>query len=180
MYGMVNKAIEEMVCQHHGEDAWERIRQRAGVDVEVFVRNQSYDDVCTYQLVGAAAAELGVPAQAVLRAFGEYWVQYTGKAGYQTLMSAGGSTLQEFLVNLPNLHTRVIMLYPKLVPPRFECTDVTEHSLRLHYHSHRQGLTEFVVGLVRGLGLLFDTPVEVELLESRAEGADHDVFAVSW
>lgn len=180
MYGMVNKAIEEMVCQGHGEEAWERIRQRAGVDVEVFVRNQSYDDVCTYQLVGAAATELGLPAEAVLRAFGEYWVQYTGKAGYQALMAAGGSSLQEFLLNLPNLHTRVIMLYPKLVPPTFECTDLGERSLLLHYRSHRQGLTEFVVGLVRGLGLMFATPVEVTIHESRAQGADHDVFRVSW
>lgn len=180
MYGMVNKAIEEMVCRAHGDETWERIRQRAGVDVEVFVRNQSYDDVCTYRLVGAAAAELGVAPAEVLRAFGEYWVQYTGKAGYQSLMAAGGSNLKEFLTNLPNLHTRVIMLYPKLIPPNFECSDVSDGSLLLHYHSHREGLTEFVVGLVRGLGLMFGTPVEVTMHAARAEGADHDVFRVSW
>ena len=44
MYGMVNKAVEDMVCMHHGEEAWEQIKSKAGVDVEVFVSNEGYPD----------------------------------------------------------------------------------------------------------------------------------------
>ena len=43
MYGMVNKAIEEMVCMHHGEEMWERIMSKSGVDVDVFISNE--DDI---------------------------------------------------------------------------------------------------------------------------------------
>ncbi|MBK8003421.1 MAG: hypothetical protein IPK12_05590 [Gemmatimonadetes bacterium] len=35
MYGMVNKAMEEMVVARYGEATWERIREVAGVEVEV-------------------------------------------------------------------------------------------------------------------------------------------------
>ena len=31
-------------------------------------------------------------------------------------------------------------------------------------------------GLLRGLGKMFATPIEVTLIESKDEGADHDVF----
>lgn len=180
MYGMVNKAIEDMVCTNHGEACWERIKRRAGIDVEVFIGNESYDDVCTYHLVAAAAAELGLAPEGVLEAFGRHWVSYTAENGYQALMAAGGDSVGEFLANLPNLHTRVIMLYPKLVPPRFECSDITERSLLLHYHSHRVGLTPFVVGLVKGLGARFGTVVDVDLKDSKADGADHDTFHIQW
>ena len=61
MYGLVNKAVEEMVCMHHGEPAWERIKAQAGIDVDVFMSNEGYPDDVTYRLVGAASAVLGVP-----------------------------------------------------------------------------------------------------------------------
>ncbi len=180
MYGMVNKAVEEMVVMHHGEPVWERIKAKAGVDVDVFMSNESYSDDVTYDLVGAASEVLGVPAEQILIGFGEHWVLHTAQEGYGGLMIAAGKTLPEFLKNLPNFHSRVAMIFPKLRPPRFECSDFTDRSLRLHYFSHRVGLAPFVVGLMQGLGKMFGTPVTVRLAEAKAAGADHDVFDVTW
>ena len=180
MYGMVNKAVEEMVCAHHGETVWEEIKAKAGVDVDVFMSNEAYPDDMTYRLVGAASAVLALPADAILEAFGRHWVLHTAREAYGGLMSAAGKSLPEFLDNLPNFHSRVAMIFPKLQPPRFRCTDVTGSSLKLHYHTHRPGLSSFVVGLMQGLGTMFATPVTVRLVESREEGADHDVFDVTW
>ena len=180
MYGMVNRAIEEMVCLNHGGAAWERIKDRAGVDVDVFISNESYADDITYRLVAAASAELGLPAEQVLEAFGEHWVLHTAREGYGGLLEAAGKSLPEFLASLPNFHSRIAMIFPQLQPPRFRCTDVTESSLTLHYYTNRTGLVPFVVGLLHGLGRRFDTPVTVRIVESRDQGADHDVFAVAW
>lgn len=180
MYGMVNKAIEEMVCMHHGEDAWEQIKAKAGVEVDVFISNEGYPDEITYKLVGAASELLGAPAETILETFGEHWILHTARKGYGGLMEAGGKSLAEFLVNLPNFHSRVVLMFPKLQPPRFECSEVTESSLNLHYFTHRPGLSHFVVGLVKGLGKLFDTPVEVQQVQNKSDGADHDIFAVNW
>lgn len=180
MYGMVNQAVEEMVCMHHGAAVWERIKAQAGVDVDVFMSNESYPDDITYRLVGAASEVLAVPAETILAGFGEHWVLHTAQVGYGGLMKAAGKTLPEFLRNLPNFHSRVAMIFPNLQPPRFHCTDITEHSLRLHYISHRPGLAPFVVGLMHGLGKMFQTPTTVTQTEFKSQGADHDVFDVKW
>lgn len=180
MYGMVNKAVEDMVCMHHGERVWEEIKAKAGVEVEVFFGNESYPDELTYQLVAAASQVLRLPPENILQAFGQHWVLHTAQRGYGGLMRAAGKSLPEFLANLPNFHTRVSMIFPKLQPPRFKTSDVTPGSLRLRYYTNRPGLTPFVVGLLEGLGMMFQTPVKVRLVESKAEGADHDIFLAEW
>jgi len=180
MYGLVNKAVEDLVISQFGNDKWEAILAKAGLDVEVFVSNESYPDEMTYQLVGAASEILGLPAEQILIAFGEHWVLHTAVESYGPMMKSGGATLKDFLVNLPNFHTRVAMIFPNLQPPRFECTEVTEESLTLHYFTHRPGLQPFVVGLIQGLGKLYETPAEARLTASREAGADHDEFAIRW
>ncbi len=180
MYGMVNRAIEEMVTTGFGAEAWEKIKDKAGVDVEVFVSSEGYSDQITYGLIGAASDVLGLPAEKVMEAFGEYWILETTKRGYSDLMSSGGSTLKEFLSNLPNFHARLSMIFPHLAPPEFAVSNVNENSLTLHYMSNRAGLTPFMKGLIMGLGKMFETPVQVELAVAKASGADHDEFFVQW
>ena len=180
MFGMVNKAIEDMVRHHHGDDAWEQLKIRAGVDVEMFLSDEPYPDEITFRLVAAASDMTGTASDDILSAFGRHWISYTAQEGYGPLMTAAGQTIPEFFANLPNFHNRVAMIFPGLQPPRFTCTDVTPTSLRLHYVTNRRGLTSFVVGLLKGLGERMGTPVQVSLTESREAGADHDVFDVSW
>jgi hypothetical protein len=177
---MVNKAIEQMVTSAHGEAAWQKVKRRAGVTEEIFISNEGYDDAITYNLVAAASDLTGKPAAEILHAFGEHWVLETARKGYGPMMAAGGRTLREFLVNLPRFHDRVALIYPKLAPPSFEVSDSQERSLRLHYLSHRAGLTPFVEGLLSGLGQMFETPVRVTLEAAQAAGAPHDVFLVQW
>ena len=180
MYGMVNRSFEAMLRARHGDAAWERIKARAGVTSLGFISNEPYPDDVTYSLVGAASETLEVPAGELLEAFGEYWVLHAAREAYPDLMMSAGSSLPEFLGNLNNLHVRVGMLFPRLKPPRFVCTDVADGSLRLHHHTQRPGLAPFVVGLVRGLGVMFGTPATVDLESPRAAGEDHDVFLVRW
>ena len=109
---MVNKAVEDMVCAMHGEAMWEKVKERAGVDVDVFISNESYPDGMTYQLVWAASELSGTPPGQILEAFGEHWVLKTAHEGYGELLDAGGKSLAEFLINLPDFHARVSMVFP--------------------------------------------------------------------
>lgn len=179
MYGMVNKAVQDLIVTNHGAEVWENIRQQAGVEEEMFISSETYPDELTFRLVAAASAVLAVPAEVVLNEFGRWWILKTAKEGYEHLMKAGGRSLGEFLVNLPNFHTRIVMM-PTLRPPEFECSDVEKNSLRLHYRSHRRGLSAFVIGLLDGLGEMFATPVTLCHEQRQDDGADHDVFQVSW
>ncbi|HIK59312.1 MAG TPA: heme NO-binding protein [Planctomycetes bacterium] len=166
MYGLVNQAVQGMVIAGFGEDAWERIKSEAGIDLEAFVSMESYDDAITYSLVQAGSTILGLSPEAILRAFGEYWVLETAAEGYPELMRAGGNTLPEFIGNLDQLHSRVLMTFPELCPPSFNCKEVDPGELRVAYMSERVGLEFMVIGLLEGLGKHFKTPVEVSMIEA--------------
>ncbi|HMO32716.1 MAG TPA: heme NO-binding domain-containing protein [Lacibacter sp.] len=180
MYGLVNKAIEDLVKEQFGEEAWDRIKLRSGVEVDFFISNEPYDDALTFRLARSVADEMQIPLADVLIAFGEYWVLKTGKEKYSHLMEAGGSTLREFLVNLPQFHNRIQLIYPRLTPPEFRVSHVETNSLRLHYYSTREGLQPFVCGLLQGLGKMFQANLQIEILQHRNAGADHEIFQLSW
>ena len=180
MYGLVNKAVEQMACSQFGVETWARIKARAEVDDEVFLSMHQYSDDVTYRLVSAASAELGLTAAEILQAFGRYWTLYTATEGYGELIKLSGSTLTEFLLNLDTMHARVGLSYPNLQPPSFQCSDITDGSLRLHYYSARHGLAPMVIGLLEGLAQMFETPIEIALVSSREQGDDHEVFQITF
>lgn len=180
MYGIVNKAIEDLVIANFGEQKWEAIKERSGIDIDFFISSEPYDDEVTFKLAVAVAQEMNMTVGDVLIAFGEWWVIKTTSEKYTGLMQSGGNNLKEFLLNLPNFHNRVMLIYPKLTPPEFKVSDVTENSIQLHYFSKRQGLQEFVRGLIQGLGKMYDTPITIELMQTRNEGSTHEIFKISW
>jgi len=180
MYGIVNQAIEDLIKESFGEEKWDKIKERSGLDVDFFISNEPYDDIITYKLAVAASEEIGISVDEVLNAFGEWWILKTGKEKYGGLMEAGGNNLKEFLTNLPIFHNRIMLIYPKLTPPEFKVSHKEEKSIHVHYYSKREGLQEFVRGLLSGLGKMYNTPVQIELLESRVGGNNHEVFKVSW
>lgn len=180
MYGLVNMAIQQLVLDKYDAPTWERIKAEADVDIDTFISLEAYPDSVTYQLVGAASRVLNTPAETLLEAFGEYWVLYTGKAGYGYLMDPSTSTMTEFLVSLNQLHQRIRMTFPHLNPPHMVCTDISEESVCLHYYSDRPGLAPMVRGLLRGLGIMFQREIEVTQVASKGKQADHDEFLIRY
>ncbi len=180
MYGMVNRFMQDLVVSAHGEEVWLRIRQQAGVDVEHFLSNQAYADETTYQLVGAASEVLDTPVPDLLHAFGVHWILKTTQLHYGGLFAASGSTLREFLIQLPNFHARLQLMFPRFSPPAFAISDVTADSLVVNYSSHRQGLAPFVVGLLDGLGQYYKPPIRVSHLPQQSDAGAAASFLVTW
>lgn len=178
MYGIVNRAVEELVRSRFGDASWTAIRRRAGLDDEEFAGMTRYPDEVTYRLVGAASEELGVPPSAVLQTFGRFWVEHAARQPYGGLIRMAGRSVPEVLQHLDVMHSRVALTFPEVKAPSFYCTDVTGDELLLHYVSGREGLADFVVGLVHGLAEMFDSEADVEPRARKAEGADHDTFRV--
>ena len=180
MYGMVNRAVRDMVLARFGTEAWDRIHTKAAAPAE-FEKMQGYDDGVTYRLVGAASEVLEIPPETVMRTFGVYWVTETAEKGYGPLLALWGSSFVAFLSNLDALHVRVAETFTSLKPPSFEVVEEGEGALTVFYRSHRAGLAPFVGGLIEGVGQRFNTKVVVELIRSRAvDGGDADVFRVGY
>ncbi len=174
MYGLVNKAVVDLVTSKFGQETWNQIKKKADVDLDVFVSMDGYPDDITYRLVGAASEVLKITPAQVLEAFGEYWVLYTAAEGYGPLLDAAGSNLREFLMNLDALHARVALTMSNLKPPRFRVVDVDKGTMLLEYYSTREGLAPMVVGLLRGLGIRFDTKIDI----AHKRVTDHDEFTI--
>lgn len=179
MYGLVNKAIVNLIKQEFGENVWEQIRQKTNTP-NSFLTNEPYDDSITYSLVAATSEILKIPPDKILFQFGLYWVNVTSKEEYPELMEACGSNLKEFFLNLPNFHTRVSLLYPNLSPPEFNVVVNEDNSILLHYYSDRPGLKNFVLGLIHGLAQFYKTEIKVEEQLSRDNGDDHESFKIIW
>lgn len=164
MYGLVNRAIEELVRSRFGDDAWHAVCRRASIDPPNFVGMQPHDDAITYGLIGATAAELQVDVAAVLETFGEHWMTYTVEQGCGHLLSMMGSPVEQFLDNLDAMHGRIQAQTPGLRPPHRRREPLPDGSSILHYCSERPGLAPMVVGLLRGLAQRFAVRTDIEQL----------------
>ncbi|KAJ9517261.1 hypothetical protein QJQ45_009127 [Haematococcus lacustris] len=85
------------------------------------------------------------------------------------------------MANLNNLHLHLSNGQPAMDAPAFRVDNVTEVSCHLHYYSNRPALWPIVVGVLKGLSkqyLKYD--LTVELLQSRDDGHDHEVFLVGY
>ena len=178
MYGLLNRAIQELVTIRAGRTGWEAVRERSGASGIEFASMQAYPDAMTYDLVSAASHVLERRPSEVLRALGRYWISFTRSEGFVALIETSGRDLRDLLLNLDTLHARLGLTMPDMLPPRFEVEDRPEGVLHVHYYSQREGLSPLVVGLLEGLSDLFETPVHVSQVREREGPEDCDVFAV--
>lgn len=179
MYGIVNKAIEELVVSLSGAEGWTKVCALAEVDPFSFVTLERYDDSLTFKLVGACAEVLGISADEVLVHFGRYWSRYTGQQGYGHMFSMLGDDLFSFLRNLPQLHDHLSLVFPDMLMPRFEAIPIDERRLRVAYRSDRDGLAAMVHGLLEGMAEVYGEQVVVTRLQWKDDGAEYDLFEVA-
>lgn len=178
MYGLINISIKNLVKENYGQEKWNQILADAGLKDDTFISNKTYDDKITYDLVGASAKALNVASDEVLKMFGRYWVLNVATKAYGKLLDAGGSTFEEFLINLPNFHTRVMLIYPKVKPPHFEVVKIDNKCLKLIYSSERVGLLPFVVGLIEGLATRFSIQVKIDYAGQSNLNGSHEFSIV--
>ncbi len=180
MYGLINSALQSMIREKFGDEQWNRVLEVSGVPEDSFLAMRSYDDAVTYDLAGAASEVLGAPVAACLEMFGEYWVLETASKTYGALMDAAGNDLVEFLNNMNALHDRITGTFVNYVPPEFQVESLDSDRHRIHYISKREGLTPFVVGLLKGLATRFDSRIEIHAQETvPVTSGEHTVFEVT-
>lgn len=177
MHGLVNQALKDLIVEKFTAEKWTEIRTKAGVSEDDFVAMKSYPDHITYCLVGAASEVLGAPGEVLLKAFGQYWIEFTKKEGYGPLMDLFGVDLRSCLKNLNSMHSRMGMMMPEFQPPKFNVSEPDASTLLLEYHSQRPGLAPMVEGLLEGLALKFGNKITIET-QMRANQADPDLFTV--
>jgi len=178
MYGLINQALKDMVCERpDGARLWGEICRDAGVESQDFEALEAYEDRTTEALVGATARKLGSSPEEVLYNFGFHWISYTAEHGYGEMMDMFGKDLRSCLKNLNRMHGHMGAMMPKLSPPRFIVAENSADHVTLHYFSKRAGLGSMVVGLLDGLARKYGEHISIEFIRKGVR-SDHDEFEV--
>lgn len=174
MYGLVNKAIEELVTATCGPRAWSDVLLAAGWEGDGFIGMTAYPDELTFALVRAAAQELGRTTEQTLEALGERWVPHVVAEGFGALIAMTGPTFESALDQVDRLHAHLALTFPDYDSPAFRAERLGDGLVRVEYTSRRAGLAPLVTGILRGLAAHYGVRAEVE----HERGAEHDTFLV--
>ncbi|XP_074644360.1 guanylate cyclase soluble subunit beta-2-like [Tubulanus polymorphus] len=184
-YGQIHSCVRKLVLEKFGETTWKKIIENCGLDeVDHFMIFHRYDDSLTFQLVGSVGEILGIPIEAVLEVFGEYFLTYCMEHGYDKMLRTLGEDFKTFIQNLDSLHALLAMTYKNIEAPSFRCDENKDGTLNLHYYTVRPGLYPIVSGLVKAVAIeLFGTRLTIsvvsvneELVDETAKPQEHVVF----
>jgi hypothetical protein len=176
MYGLIHNGLKSMIVEKFGENQWHKVLSTSGVSEDSFLTMSCYDDSITYSLLGPVSDVLGAPLEACLEMFGEYFILEIATKSYDQLLNATGQDMIEFLSNTNALHDRITSTFHNYTPPEFFLETKENHHL-LHYLSQREGLTPFVVGLIKGIAKRFDSTVTIiSQSEVPSDHGEHTVF----
>jgi len=141
---------------------------------------KSFSDEETLQLVRAAATVTQTTVNDVLCGMGSVQLESFEEKGYMPLIDALGQDLWEFLEHIDALHQNLVQSYPNMTAPSFRPEMMDDGTVMLHYYSSRPGLWPYAVTLITALARdHFRRPINMEHIQKRHEGHEHDIFIVT-
>lgn len=179
MYGIINLAIKNYIVANYGAGIWNAVLNNTGLDIDFSSNDQPYNDATVMTIANSLAILTGEPVDKILAAFGQNVIASTQEQR-SSFMDNRGNNLKEYLINLPDFHNRIMLIYPELTPPEFQVTNIGHNSVDLHYISPTQGIRGFVKGYVQGLITLFNEKVHIEPLPLAQGLSQREVFKISW
>lgn len=163
MYGMIHRAMRQMVFEQLGEDAWLALEQRLGIGPTELLTGMVYEDTLTLDIIAEAAARFNLTVDECLTEFGRYWIRYAEQGSLSQIMKFTGQDLASFVANLNRLHLAVGAAMPGTRLPSFTLLQRSEGYLSVEYRSDREGMERFVYGLFLGLMERFNTRGDVTI-----------------
>ncbi|MCZ8171612.1 MAG: heme NO-binding domain-containing protein [Novosphingobium sp.] len=151
MYGMIHRALRQMVLDTEGSHTWQVIEQRAAIGPAHLISSAVYDDDTTLRVLSATSETLNEALDRLLYRFGIYWIEYAEKSSFAPILNFTGADLESFIRNLDTMHRTITDVLPGSQMPSFQVQDQQPGRMIVQYRSHRTGLEPFVEGLLVGL-----------------------------
>ncbi len=178
MYGMVNQGIKTFIIKNYSEDMWTEICAEAKSEHSDFELLKTYDDLSTYNFVGAISKKLNLKPEDVLKVYGKYWVTYASEVGYNDLLAMFGPDMKTCLINLNHMHYHMGSFMPDIIAPQFNVIETSPNILEIEYISKREGLFPFVVGLFEGLSERYNAKIAIKNSQAIASGTRFEIHFV--
>ncbi|CAN5191574.1 heme NO-binding domain-containing protein [soil metagenome] len=156
--------VEEVVTDHHVEEAWEDVLGSAGL-AGAYTSLGTYPDDDLSRIVCAGSAALSTPEDALLR-------------------DLGRCSLAKLAVRYPGffndvIHAKVRKLYPDAEVPHFAIDDSCPDAVGLGYDSPRR-LCYLAEGFVHGAADHFGEHALIEQTTCMYDGDDHCTLRCSF
>lgn len=164
MYGMIHRAVRQMVLDTKGEEEWLNLARLAGVGPVEMISIEVYDDEVTFNLIAKAAEFLETPLETLLVDFGRFWIGFAERGSFGHIMDFTGRDLIRFIGNLDRMHSSVTVAMPDARMPSFTLVQGDPHRIVVEYRSSRTGLELFVQGLFLGLLDRFEVTGSVSIM----------------
>lgn len=164
MYGMIHRAIRELVIDVKGRDAWFEVERSANCGPAEMISSEVYPDHITLDILKNSAEILKIDLDEMLRRFGSYWIEFASSGSFRGIMNFAGRDLETFINNLNKMHDSVQTVLVNSSMPSFEILSARDGFMAVIYKSKRTGLDSFVIGLFEGLIRHFNLKGEVSMV----------------
>lgn len=158
MYGIINKAIKEFVVIHYGEKNWKAMQLKECCPPGFLSTEQPYNEILILECAKCISEIKNENSSSVLERLGQFVICATHK-NYTTFMDSRGDNLKDYLINLPEFHNRISLIYPELKAPEFSISTITPNSLQLHYNCLSEDFSPFIKGYIKGITIIFNESV---------------------
>ncbi len=165
MKGVIVACLSQLVQENFGEQKWEEILQRCGMDPRKrFMATEDVEDQKTVDMLEKTCEVLGISMGKAADAFGDYWVNVYAPKIYG-IYYKNVNNFRDFLTRMDDVHVKSTKTLENARPPRFEYSWKDDHTLIMTYKSSR-GLIDVCVGLVKGVGKYLGEDLKVTKLSS--------------
>ncbi|WP_397607578.1 heme NO-binding domain-containing protein [Silanimonas sp.] len=177
MLGIVFTEFMEMVEERFSPEVLDRIiEQAAPANQGAYTAVGYYPHEEIVALVVALSEQTGLPAGALVQAFGEHlFGRFT--QGYASLIDGRRGTIDLLCQLDGDIHVAVRKLYPEARLPRFHVMSREGDTLHLAYESPR-GMEALAQGLIVGAIRHFGESLQVDWEHGTYEGRPVSVFHV--
>jgi len=168
MHGLIHTVWKKFIEEHYGPDVWVKALQACGMEDDAeFLEFKQHEDKLTHEVMSASMGAASISLETSLERFGAFFVQFMVRQGWTQWLQAMGSSLQEFVQNLNDMHHVLERDFRSACFPMFTTARCGEDFL-LTYSSSRF-VPSLTMGVLREVAAtLFD--VHVELVKMGGDG----------
>ncbi|MDR2392918.1 MAG: heme NO-binding domain-containing protein [Treponema sp.] len=163
MKGTIVLCVADLVKTVGGEQKWREILRRSDLPEDLQLTSiADVDDAVIQKVLKNIGEVLQLSLQQIQDAFGDYWVNVYAPKYYKAYYY-GINSAKALIMGIDGIHEQVTKIIPNAHPPRFDVEEIDEKTLKVHYKSRRK-MIDFYIGLVKGVGKFYKTPLQVKKL----------------
>jgi methyl-accepting chemotaxis protein len=161
--GTVVLSWVEQIKEKYGENKWKEILKLSGLpETQHFMHNSDIPDEQAIKILNSISTVLKLDLQKTADLIGEYWIGVFAPKIYKAYYRQF-KTAKDFILGLDAIHEQVMRNIPNAHPPRFDVETVNDHTLIVHYKSHRKKMfIPYFWGAIKGIGIYFHTPIGIK------------------